>query len=380
MKYTSKYDLTSLTELLNPNNTISAHRYLAHSIGMTETIIYSALISKHIFYSKNNMLLDGYFYSTISDLEESTTFGVKAQKSAINKLIQLGLVECVVKGLPAKRYFRICVDMDIIKNLIDKGKEIVKKFSKTGNNNSGEKTKNPENIQFVHKDETCISPGAETCNVLADNKTKDNKPKIKKYSYIQSVNRSVPSMTDGQIKSRRKKIKFSDVLKNLGLEWSSIISAEPTSEKAFMEYDEDIRHTQKCIIPYTLRNDKDSIKAALEYLSAKSYYTSNNNVARADFFNVVITSIAEMVSSEKVILQGNVVMYYEIIDRLNEIISTDYLCDWLISFEEHWKTVLKNNKISNRRAYMKTCIWNWLLDYNFDSYSDELLLYTNVWR
>ena len=62
-------------------------------------------------------------------------------------------------------------------------------------------------------------------------------------------------------------------------------------------------------IPYTLRNDKDSIKAALEYLSAKSYYTSNNNVARADFFNVVITSIAEMVSSEKVILQGNVVMY-----------------------------------------------------------------------
>lgn len=49
MKYTYKYDLTSLTELLNPNNTISAHRYLAHSIGMTETIIYSALISRDIY-------------------------------------------------------------------------------------------------------------------------------------------------------------------------------------------------------------------------------------------------------------------------------------------------------------------------------------------
>ncbi|MBQ5318224.1 MAG: hypothetical protein J6K17_03960 [Oscillospiraceae bacterium] len=378
MKNTNKYDVTALTELLNPSNTISANRYLAHSIGMTETIIYSALISKHIFYSKNDMLLDGYFYSTISDLEESTTFGVKAQKSAINKLMQFGLIECVVKGLPAKRYFRICIDMEIIKKLIDKGKEIVEKFSKA-DNTIVKKPKSSEKIQFVHKDETCITPKAETCNVLTDNKTKDNKPKTKNYSY-NSVSRSAPLMTDRQNQSRRKKIKFSDVLKHLGLEWSSIISAEPASEKAFMEYDEDIRHTQKCIIPYTLRNDKDSIKAALEYLSAKSYYTSNDNVPRADFFNVVITSIAEMVSSEKVILQGNVVMYYEIIDRLNEIISTDYLCDWLISFEEHWKTVLKNNKISNRRAYMKTCIWNWLLDYNFDSYSDELLLDTNVWR
>ncbi|MBP1550479.1 MAG: hypothetical protein J6A05_10805 [Oscillospiraceae bacterium] len=378
MKNTNKYDVTALTELLNPSNTISANRYLAHSIGMTETIIYSALISKHIFYSKNDMLLDGYFYSTISDLEESTTFGVKAQKSAINKLMQFGLIECVVKGLPAKRYFRICIDMEIIKKLIDKGKEIVEKFSKA-DNTIVKKTKSSEKIQFVNKDETCITPKAETCNVPTDNKTKDNKPKTKNYSY-NSISRSAPLMTDRQNKSRRKKIKFSDVLKHLGLEWSSIISAEPASEKAFMEYDEDIRRTQKCNIPYTLRNDKDSIKAALEYLSAKSYYTSNDNVPRADFFNVVITSIAEMVSSEKVILQGNVVMYYEIIDRLNEIISTDYLCDWLISFEEHWKTVLKNNKITNRRAYMKTCIWNWLLDYNFDSYSDELLLETNVWR
>ena len=32
----SKYQLTAIIELLNPDNTISAHRMLAHSIGMTE--------------------------------------------------------------------------------------------------------------------------------------------------------------------------------------------------------------------------------------------------------------------------------------------------------------------------------------------------------
>lgn len=370
----NKYDLTALTELLNPNNTISAHRYLAHSIGMTETIIYSALISKQIFYNKNNMLVDGWFYSTIYDLEESTTYGVKAQKSAIKKLIQLGLIECDVKGLPAKRYFRICIDMDNIKKLIEKGKEIVKRFSKTYNSNSSEKSISSENVQFVQKDKTCLTPQAETCYSPVDNKTKDIKPKIKKYVYNQSVNRAAQVMTDGQIEVRRKKTKFSDVLKCLGLDWRSIISIEPTSEKAFVDYDEDIRHTKKCRIPYELKNDKDALKAALEYLSARSYYSSNDDVARTEFINVVITSIAEMACTDKVILQGKAVMYYEIIDRLNEIVKKDYLCDWLLSFEEHWKVILKENKISNKRAYIKACIWNWLIDYSFDSYNDILLL------
>ena len=44
--YENKYNLLAIIQLLNPDNTISAHRMLAHAIGMTETIIYAALISK----------------------------------------------------------------------------------------------------------------------------------------------------------------------------------------------------------------------------------------------------------------------------------------------------------------------------------------------
>ena len=107
------YQLTAIIELLNPDNTISAHRMLAHSIGMTETIIYSSLISKQTYYSRNGMLFeDGWFYSTIYDLQESTTFGAKAQKAEIKHLISHGLIECEYKGMPAKRYFRIINDTE----------------------------------------------------------------------------------------------------------------------------------------------------------------------------------------------------------------------------------------------------------------------------
>ena len=138
--YENKYSLSAIIQFLNPDNTISAHRMLAHAIGMTETIIYSALISKQTYYLNNNMLHEGgWFFSTIADLQESTTFGAKAQKTAIGNLIKHGLIECECKGMPAKRYFRITNDMEILMKLIDEGTEICKKISAKTNRNSCEK-------------------------------------------------------------------------------------------------------------------------------------------------------------------------------------------------------------------------------------------------
>lgn len=118
----SQYMLTAIIELLNPNNTISAHRMLAHSMGMTETIIYTALIAKQTYYNSKGMLMEGgWFYSTINDLWESTTFGIKAQRTAISHLIAHGLIECETKGMPAKRYFRVLENTDKVMELIEAG-------------------------------------------------------------------------------------------------------------------------------------------------------------------------------------------------------------------------------------------------------------------
>ena len=176
--YENKYGLSAIIQLLNPDNTISAHRMLAHAIGMTETMIYSALISKQTYYLNNNMLHEGgWFFSTIADLQESTTFGANAQKTAIRNLMKHGLIEYECKGMPAKRYFRITNDMEILMKLIDEGTEICKKLSEKSNKNSCEnyeisnensyeKSEILENVESVENVENSLEKTVQTAEKL----------------------------------------------------------------------------------------------------------------------------------------------------------------------------------------------------------------------
>ena len=42
--------IENILAVLNPDNTMSINRPLAHAIGMNETIVYAALISKYSYY------------------------------------------------------------------------------------------------------------------------------------------------------------------------------------------------------------------------------------------------------------------------------------------------------------------------------------------
>ncbi|MBD5527716.1 MAG: hypothetical protein HDR02_04800 [Lachnospiraceae bacterium] len=392
--YENKYSLSAIIQLLNPDNTISAHRMLAHAIGMTETIIYSALISKQTYYLNNNMLHDGgWFFSTIADLQESTTFGAKAQKTAIGNLIKHGLIECECKGMPAKRYFRITNDMEILMKLIDEGTEICKKISakanrnsyendEISNENSYEKSEILEDIESVENVEKSVQtaeklqylpkavtnegaqsscPSAVTCTRPADNHT--IKPKINNLKCNQSINQ-----TDRLISAP---MKFSDIMENLGLDWYTLTANEPISEKHFMYRDEIDRKTQKCKISYSLKNDKRNMKAALRYLCAYShYFGEGNDEERRSLWETIVTALAEMVEPDSIKINGRTVMYHEIIDRLNEIIENSYLSECFIGFEEHWRTLVAKKEITYPKAYMKSCLWNWLCDFEFEDFND----------
>ncbi len=123
-------NLNSILQLINPDNTITANRALAHAIGMTETIIYSALISKYTYYESRDMLYDGrWFYCTSVDLQESTTFSKRIQKTAIDNLEKEGLISVMVAGMPAKRYFTLSDDIELLRSLLDKGMEKSRQMS-----------------------------------------------------------------------------------------------------------------------------------------------------------------------------------------------------------------------------------------------------------
>lgn len=115
-----------ILEQLNPNNTISINRPIAHALGLGAAVVYAALISKQVYYEQHNMLdEEGFFYSTIADLQESTSMGKCQQSSAIKVLTDAGLVEVCRRGMPAKRYFRVRDEVELLDKFLKQGKEII---------------------------------------------------------------------------------------------------------------------------------------------------------------------------------------------------------------------------------------------------------------
>ncbi len=121
--------MNSIYQLLNPDNTLSVNRLLAHSIGLVETIAYGALVAKWYYYSEHEMLdEDGWFYSTVPDLEESTALSEFQQKRCINNLSKLGLLKSKNKGMPARRSFKIVDDVDLLEKLLHEGEERISRI------------------------------------------------------------------------------------------------------------------------------------------------------------------------------------------------------------------------------------------------------------
>jgi hypothetical protein len=116
--------MNAIFQMLNPSNTLTVNRLLAHAIGLSEAVVYAALISKCSYYERNGILDDsGWFYSTVPDLEASIALSEYQQKRCIKNLVDVGLIESKNRGLPAKRCFRIIEDIELISSLISQGEK-----------------------------------------------------------------------------------------------------------------------------------------------------------------------------------------------------------------------------------------------------------------
>lgn len=116
--------MDEIFKLLNPDNTVNFNRPLVHALGTNEAIIYSALIAKQAYYERREMLDgEGWFYSTVNDLEESTALTKRQQRCSVKVLVAAGLVESEKRGMPARRCFRVVKDVDLLKSYLAKGIE-----------------------------------------------------------------------------------------------------------------------------------------------------------------------------------------------------------------------------------------------------------------
>ena len=223
-----KYLPDTFFQLLNPDNTSSYNRYIAHAIGATETIIYFSLISKMTYYFKNGMLDDeGFFYATAIDIQESTTFTTRQQAPAIDKLVKIGLIRTKYAGIPAKKYFKILNNQEVVISLLEQGEEIAnnlrQKKRKCNNkqlrqnvetcndaSQNADYTEKPHNSQLRQNVEACIdktsNPVSTKCqskkeqNVEACIDKMSNKSKDRNYSYnLNNINQSVTDECESQL-------------------------------------------------------------------------------------------------------------------------------------------------------------------------------------
>ena len=126
--------------LLNLENTLSINRLLAHSIGLQETLMYQALLSKYLYYLDNDLVDEnGWFYSTASDLQVSTTFTSKVQKRLADILCELNLIEKKLAGMPRKTYYRIVENDELLDDYLLQGEEINLNLKRKNKNNQENK-------------------------------------------------------------------------------------------------------------------------------------------------------------------------------------------------------------------------------------------------
>ena len=149
-----------ITDLLTNNGYIIVNKILMKEYGLEEAIIIGEISSEYNYYkSRNELLEDRAFYSTVEKIEENTTLSKYQQSKAINHLKDLGLIDFYYKGIPPKRYiiqhFDKLFDLYKSKNLTyisQKTLPIKVKKVDTNNNNI-----NINNINNNKKDNNIIN-------------------------------------------------------------------------------------------------------------------------------------------------------------------------------------------------------------------------------
>ena len=173
-----------ILERLNLTNTGSYNRPIAHALGLAAAVVYAALISKQVYYEQRNMLdEDGFFYSTIADLQESTSMGKCQQSNAIKVLTDAGLVEVSRRGMPAKRFFRVRDDVELLDKFLKQGKEIIAEINPIA--------------QLDDNRPTCCTETEQQVGGFSDNKLAQNEP----YTINPNINKSKDNNPNQSIQS-----------------------------------------------------------------------------------------------------------------------------------------------------------------------------------
>ena len=99
--------MSNLLKALREDGSINVNKNIARELGVDEAIMLTELVGLFFFYKDRKELNNGYFYSTIENLQYQTCLKRSKQDKALKVLIEKGFISKITKGQPAKRYFKI---------------------------------------------------------------------------------------------------------------------------------------------------------------------------------------------------------------------------------------------------------------------------------
>lgn len=97
----------NFVNILANNSFIVVNKTLMKTIGLHEAIVLGELSAQMLYWEKEKMLEDGFFYSTRENIEEQTMLSAYSQRIALNNLIRLNLLEIKQKGMPLRTWYSI---------------------------------------------------------------------------------------------------------------------------------------------------------------------------------------------------------------------------------------------------------------------------------
>lgn len=188
----------NVLQLIASSSFVVVNKQLVKELGLEEALMLGELASEYSYWlDREELTDDGYFYSTVENVEDNTGLSDYKQRKALNSLKQKGLVDVDLRGLPAKRFVKIFEEqlLKLFENKISKNlrtdtqkiKELeLKNFDI--NNNKGKKNNNKNKEREVTDYQEVIRMYNETCvsfpriRSLSEARKKAIKARLKHYS------------------------------------------------------------------------------------------------------------------------------------------------------------------------------------------------------
>lgn len=179
-------EIDNILQVLRSNGSIIINKNLARNIGINETILYSELASKYLYFkNKDQLTEDGYFFNTIDNMEFDSCLSEGQQRRALIKLINIGLIKLKYTGIPKKRYFKIVDDMTLLNQLLSQNnsyidvkttdKEITKLSALYNNTKSNNNKNNTKKINIGVSKETPLNNENKDSSGKSSSKKKETK-------------------------------------------------------------------------------------------------------------------------------------------------------------------------------------------------------------